>query len=69
MKISAGLLGFLRGLGVLLLTAALGYVGDVSHLSWLGLPWSAIIASGALAIEHWVEGGTGNALFGMVKRG
>jgi hypothetical protein len=62
------ILGFLRGLGVIVLAAVLTYIGDATNLQGILTPRSsALIAMIALSIEHSIEGKTGNALFGAVK--
>lgn len=68
MNISPAFLGFLRALGVLVIVTVLGYVGDITNLSFLSNPFlEATIASIALAIEHGIQNKTGSALFGAVK--
>ena len=70
-QISPALVGFLRGLGAFLLAALLTYLADATHLQGVVTPQiAAVIAMLALALEHYVEGKTGNALFGAatVKR-
>lgn len=65
---SASLLGFIRGLGTVLLLGALTYVGDASHLNGvLSVGIAAFVSSAALALEHAIEANTGNALFGAVS--
>lgn len=62
------LLGVLRTLFVVVILAVVGFFADASHLNGIvseGL--AALIAAVALAIEHAIEGSTGNALFGAVK--
>lgn len=62
---SPGLLGFLRGLAMVVLLAVLSFIGDVSHLSpWMSIGMASLVSSLALAIEHAIEAKTGNALFG-----
>lgn len=59
--------GFLRGLSFVVLIAALGYVGDLSNLTFLENPWIAgLIASIAAAIEHELENKKGKA-FGVIS--
>lgn len=65
---SQALLGFLRSIGVVIVIAVLSYIGDASHISFLGNPYfETLIASIALAIEHKIEEKSGRALFGVVK--
>lgn len=68
MNISKALfLGFARGLGVVVLTAVLSYLGVVDHLAFLP-PWmAAIVSAAALAAEAGMEAKTGKALFGAVR--
>lgn len=61
-------LGFIRALGVAVVMAVVSYLADASHLNGVvsaGL--ATIISALALAIEHSIEGSTGNALFGAVR--
>lgn len=69
MKINTpALLGALRAIGILVLVTILSYLGDATHVAFLGSPWlEGAIATIALAIEHSIEGSTGKALFGAVK--
>ncbi len=65
---SPALLGFIRGLGTIILMAVLTYLGDASHLNGIVSALGATLISGiALSIEHSIEGVTGNALFGAVR--
>ena len=72
---SPAVLGFLRGVGVAVAMATLGYIGDVTHLTFIshivifGIPINigAIIAAGALAIEHKMEASGQGALFGLIR--
>lgn len=67
MDIKYAIIGFLRGLGFVLLSAGLTYVGNVDNLSFLAAPWPLVISGLVLAIEHAIEAKTGRALFGAVK--
>ncbi len=65
---SPATIGFLRGLGMVVLTAILAFVGNQANLSFLS-PQVALVVSGfALFAEGLVEKGTGNPLFGAVTR-
>lgn len=65
---SPAILGFVRGLGTIILMSVLTYVGDASHLNGLvSAAGASIIAGLALALEHAIQNGTGNALFGAVR--
>lgn len=67
MDIKYLLIGFARGLGVVVITAVLSYLGIADHLAFLP-PWVAVmVAAAALATEHAIESKTGNALFGAIK--
>ncbi len=67
-SISPAVLGFIRAIGVVVLTAILAYLGDASHLTGVFTPYIAAIISGlALALENSIEAKSGNALFGAVK--
>lgn len=63
---SPALLGFLRGLGFAVLTFILAYVGNAEHLAFLNPATASFISMLALSLEHYIEGRTGNALFGAV---
>lgn len=66
---SPAVLGLLRGLGVVVLSAVLTYFADVTHLQGLvSPPVAALIASIALGLEHAYEAKTGNAAFGAIRR-
>ncbi len=66
-NISPAVLGLLRGVGFVVLTSVLTYLGNATNLTSVLSPQVAsIIAIIALALEHKVEGKTGNALFGAV---
>lgn len=65
--ISPAVLGFLRALGTVALTAVLTYLGDATHLNGIvsgGI--ATLIAAIALGIEHNIESNSGKALFGSV---
>ncbi len=68
-----GTLGFIRGLGVVILTGVLIYLGDASHLTGVVTPYLAgLISAVALAIENAMAGnaakqGNPTALFGAVR--
>lgn len=63
-----GVLGVIRGAGFVAIVAVLTYLGDASHLQGILNPETAsFVGVAALAIEHWLEGKTGNALFGAVR--
>ena len=65
--ISPLLLGFLRGLGFVVLTAVLGYVGNAANLSFLNPTVAGLIAAVVLAAEHAYAAKTGSGLFGAVN--
>jgi hypothetical protein len=67
MDIKYALIGIARGLGVVVLTAALSYLGNVDNLTVLSPNIALVISLVALAIEHAIESSTGRALFGAVK--
>ena len=65
---SPAILGFIRGIAVVVLTGVLTYVGDASHLTGVTTPYiAAIVSALALALENHIEGKTGKAAFGAVK--
>lgn len=65
---SKSAIGFLRGLGMVILIAVLGYLGTASNLTLIANPFVAgLIASVALAVEHSVQAKTGKALFGAIR--
>lgn len=59
-------LGFVRALGIVIITAVLGYLGDASNLNGVVSTSAAAIISGiALSLEHYMAGKKpGSALFG-----
>ncbi len=61
------LLGFVRGLGTVLIMAALGYLGHAENLPFLNPIVAGLLASVALGFENQMTVKTGNALFGAVK--
>ena len=61
------LIGFLRGLGVVLLTALLSYIGNADNIAFLSPTIATLIAAIALAIEHGLST-QGTAIFGSVNR-
>lgn len=61
------LIGFGRGLGVVVLAAILAYVGDANNLSFLSPVTASLIASVALALENAMESKNGKAFFGAVR--
>lgn len=66
---SPALLGFLRGIGMVVLAAVLSYLGDEANLSGIVSASLATIVSGiALSLEHSLESKGKGALFGAVKR-
>lgn len=66
--IKAGLIGFVRGLGTILIAAGLGYAGQADHLAFLSPTIAALVAGLALAAENAFTVKTGSALFGTVSR-
>lgn len=67
---SPALLGAIRALGVVVLMAALTWLGDATNLQGIFNPAvNAVISMIALAIEHALASGSSSAMFGMVKKG
>lgn len=66
-RISPALLGFLRGLGLIIITAVLSYLGAAENLAFLNPITASLIATIALSIEHSIEAKSGRALFGAVR--
>lgn len=65
---SPSVIGFLRALGVVILTAVLSYLGDASHLNGVvSTSIAALISAIALGLEHSIEEKKGTALFGAVR--
>lgn len=60
-------IGLLRGVGFVALTAILTYLGDITHLSMLTPTTATIISTLALGLEHMFSK-PGTAFFGSVKR-
>lgn len=68
MDISPAWLGFIRGIGVVVIMAVLTYLANATNLTpVLGNSLAAIIASLALALENGMEGRTGKAGFGALR--
>ena len=65
-NISPAFEGFLRGLGFVLLTALLAFIGNQTNIAFFGT-YALPISGLALWLEGIVKGSTGNALFGAVK--
>ncbi len=63
--LSPGVLGFLRGVGVVVLAAVISYLADATHLQGVvSAPVAALIAAVALGFEQHISDTTGKALFG-----
>ncbi len=63
--LSPAVLGFLRGIGVVVLAAVVTYLADATHLQGIvSAPVAALIAAVALGLEQHVSSTTGKALFG-----
>lgn len=62
------LLGFLRALGVVVLTSVLAYLGDAAHLApFVSTSVASLISAAALAWEHSIESKGNGALFGLSR--
>lgn len=62
-------LGFVRGVGSIILMGVLTYLADASHLNGLvSVSVATIIAGLAAALESSLSNGTGTALFGAVNK-
>lgn len=60
--------GFLRGVGLVLLVALLGYLGDRNHLSFIGNPVIVTLIVGlAASWEASIKASSGSGLFGATK--
>lgn len=67
MNISPASEAFLRGLGMVVLTGILTFIGNQANLPFLN-PQTGLIVSGfALWLEGLIENKTGKALFGAVQ--
>lgn len=67
MDMKYAIIGFLRVIGGVALTAVLSYLGVAEHWTLLS-PVNATIAAGlVVAFEHVIEAKTGRALFGAVR--
>ena len=66
---SPAFLGFLRGLGVVVLASVLAYVGNATNLTNAGVTATVatLIAAIVSAVEQSMAAKTGNAVFGLVK--
>jgi hypothetical protein len=65
---SPALIGFLRGLGVVVLTAFLTYAGNATNLTFLSPGTALIVAAIALFADHALSQPS-TALFGSVNVG
>lgn len=61
------LIGFARGIFIVILTAFLSYVGKADNLTFLDPGTATLIAAIALGVEHIIESATGRAFFGAIK--
>lgn len=62
-------LGFVRGIGTVVLFAVVAYFADAAHLNGIVSPAiAAIVASLALSFENYLAGKSDKALFGAVKK-
>lgn len=66
MNLSPATVAFLRGLGFVVLTAVLTFIGNQANIAFLGPQTSVIISGLAIWLEGVVEKNTGKPLFGMV---
>ena len=64
MKLSIAQAGFLKGIGVAILAAAVAYLSDPSHLTFLSSGAALIVAGLASSLESYIKDQTGKALFG-----
>jgi hypothetical protein len=65
-SISPAFLGFIRGLGVIVIYAILNYIGVADHLTFLSPTTAVVVSAIALWIEHaFSPAGTG--VFGSVR--
>ena len=64
--ISPALLGFLRGLGMVVIIGLLTYIGDATHLPFLNPATASLVAVIALTLEHALSP-AGTALMGAVR--
>jgi len=69
MKLSPGVAGFIKGIGIVILSAVAVYVSDPTHLTFLGAGAALLVAGVASGVESWLKTQSSNttALFGMVK--
>jgi hypothetical protein len=66
--LKAGLIGFVRAIGVIIIGSVLTYVGHADNLTFLSPTVAALVAGLALALENAITAKTGSALFGAVRR-
>lgn len=64
MNINPTILGFIRGLGAAVIFAALTYLGNADHLTFLSPEVAGVVAGIVIALEHALAG---SALFGAAK--
>ncbi len=69
MNLNPAVLGLVRGIVFAVLLAILTVLGNAANLHGI-VPeaFEGLIASGALALEHWLESRGQGALFGAVNR-
>lgn len=68
MQLSNTFTSFLKGLGFVLLTALLAFIGNEANLSFLSPNIALIISGLAVWLESTIEGKTGMSLFGAVRK-
>lgn len=70
MKTTPAFNGFLKGLAIVILTAATAYFADANNVAPLiGNGAALMVAAVASAIESHIRSRTGNGLFGATKVG
>lgn len=68
MQLNYKFIGALRGLGVVVLIAVLGWAQQATNLSFIGNPIViSLVVAIAGAIEHSLEEKNGTALLGLAK--
>ena len=68
MNLSNNTVSFIKGLGFVFLTAFLSYVGVAANLPFLSPNVALLVSGAAVWLESFIEGKTGNSLFGAVTK-
>lgn len=67
MNTKTAIIGFVRAIAIVALTAVLTYVGSADHLAFLSPATAALISGLAGALEAVIQAQTGRSLMGIVR--